>query len=88
MNDAETKLVKGKTPSNPPDETTQAITTALKRIETLEQQDLNVRIAQKGPDEIYAMNETQKQIDSIVERTKDFLTRLSALEDLTASMVR
>jgi len=88
LNDAETKLVKGKSPANPPDETSQAIITALKRIESLEKQDLTVRISQKGPDEIYAMNETQRQIDSIVDRNKDLLGRLTALEDLTSSMVR
>ena len=58
MSDNETKLVKGKPVANPPDETTLAITTALKRIETLEKTDLDVRIAQKGPEEIFAMNET------------------------------
>lgn len=88
QNDAETKLIKGKMPASPPDETSQAIITALKRIESLEKQDLTVRIAQKGPDEIYAMNETQRQIDSIVDRNKDLLGRLTALEDLTSSMVR
>jgi len=36
-----------------------AIMMALKRIEELEKQDLDARIAAKGPDEIIAMNETQ-----------------------------
>lgn len=58
MSDNETKLVKGKPVANPPDETTLAITTALKRIESLEKTDLDVRIGQKGPEEIFAMNET------------------------------
>ena len=60
---------------------------ALRRIEELEKQDLTSRIAQKGPDEIFAMNETQQQIDRLVERCNDISGRVTTIENLTSSMM-
>ena len=41
----------------------------------------------KSPDEIFALNETQKQIDQLVARVNDIQKRTEAIENLTASMV-
>ena len=72
----------------PAEETQEAIMKAIKRIEELEKQDLTQRIAQKGPDEIFAMNETQKQIDRLVERANEAQQRIANIENLTSSMVQ
>ena len=46
------------------------------------------RIAQKGPEEIFAMNETQTQIDQLVERCKEISGRVTTIENLTSSMMQ
>ena len=61
---------------------------AVKRLQELEKQDLNSRIASRGPEEIFAMSETQKQIDSIVERASELNGRLTTIENLTSSMMQ
>ena len=58
----------------------------MKRIESLEKQDLTARIALKGPDEIFAMNETQQQIDRLVERANEMKMRMENMENLAGSM--
>ena len=86
VNETELKATMGK-PAGPGQETHEAILKALKRIENLEKNDLNARIALKGPDEIFAMNETQKQIDRIVEKANQMMQRVEAVEGLTGSLV-
>ena len=61
---------------------------AVKRLQELEKQDLNSRIASRGPEEIFAMSETQKQIDNIVERASELNGRLTTIENLTSSMMQ
>ena len=70
QNDINLRITKGR-PAGATEETQEAIVRALKRIETLEQQDLATTIALKGPDEVFAMNATQKQIDKLVERANE-----------------
>ena len=60
---------------------------AVKRLQELEKQDLNSRIASRGTEEIFAMSETQKQIDNIVERASELNGRLTTIENLTSSMM-
>ena len=61
---------------------------AVKRLQELEKQDLNSRIASRGTEEIFAMSETQKQIDNIVERASELNGRLTTIENLTSSMMQ
>ena len=49
---------------------------------------MTARIALKGPDEIFAMNETQQQIDRLVERANDMQTRMEDVENLAGSMAQ
>lgn len=49
---------------------------------------MQARIALKGPDEIFALNDTQKQIDKLVERANDMQARVENLENLTSSMAQ
>ena len=87
LGDAELKATKGK-PTSQAHETHQSITAAMKRIESLEKQDLTARIALKGPDEIFAMNETQQQIDRLVERANEMQMRMENMENLAGSMAQ
>lgn len=57
MGETESRITKSG--SKPTTETQLAIQKALKRIEFLEKQELTARIEMRGPEEIYAMNETQ-----------------------------
>jgi len=75
-------------PQGAANETQHAIMKALTRIELLEKQDLTARIAMNGPDEIFAMNETQKQIDLLVSRANDTQGRTLALENLIGGIVQ
>ena len=63
---------------------------AMRRIEQLEQQDLTERVAAKGPDEVFALNEVQVQIDNLVNRMNmmnDTMNeRIQGVENLTGSM--
>ena len=60
---------------------------AMRRIEQLEQQDLTERVAAKGgPDEIFALNEVQVQIDNLVNRMSMMNERIQGVENLTGSM--
>ena len=58
----------------------------MRRIEQLEQQDLTERVATKGPDEIFALNEVQVQIDNLVNRINTMNDRIQGVENLTGSM--
>ena len=42
----------------------------------------------KGPDEVFAMNATQTQIDKLVERANEMNQRLVGVENLTGSLVQ
>ena len=90
LNDVDLRATRGKPvpPQSPAQETQQSIMLALKRIEELEKQDLTSRIAQKGPEEIFAMNETQTQIDRLVERCNEISGRVTTVENLTSSMMQ
>ena len=70
LNEADLKALKGK-PIGQAQETQESIAKALKRIENLEKVDMKTRISMKGPDEVFALDETQKQIDRLVERAND-----------------
>lgn len=61
LNDADLRATRGKPMPQPgPAQDAQiSISAALKRIEELEKQDLKSRISQRGPEEIYALNDTQ-----------------------------
>ena len=59
---------------------------AMRRIEQLEQQDLTQRVSAKGPDEVFALNEVQLQIDNLVNRLNETNERIQRVENLTGSM--
>ena len=58
----------------------------MRRIEQLEQQDLTQRVSAKGPDEVFALNEVQLQIDNLVNRLNETNERIQRVENLTGSM--
>ena len=85
LGETELKASKGK-PAGQAQQTQQSITQAMKRIESLENADMTARIALKGPDEIFALNATQNQLDRLVERANDMQARMENVENLTGSM--
>lgn len=86
MGETESKIIKNG--SKPANETQLAIQKAMKRIEFLERQELTARIEMRGPDEIYALNDTQTQIDRLVVRENDANKRVQALENMTAGLIQ